>query len=196
MHDPAFLKHIFTVGDFSTAELETILSRFRHVHFSKNDFFLQEGQTANLYWFIETGFARSYVTDTEGNDITTGFYTAKDVMIDWPSFFLRVPTRESIQALSDCNCWQVDYENFQQLFHSIRAFRERGRAILVGSYFSLKNHSIAMIADQAKDRYLRLLRERPEILQHVPLKHIATYLGITDTSLSRIRKEFSQNFLS
>lgn len=73
----------------------------------------------------------------------------------------------------------------------IEAFREVGRTRLINNYFELKNHSISVIADQAKERYLNLLEEKPSIIKNVPLKHIATYLGITDTSLSRIRKEIT-----
>ena len=76
---------------------------------------------------------------------------------------------------------------------SIEAFREVGRTRLVNNYFELKNHSISIIADPAKERYLNLIKSKPGIIQNVPLKQIATYLGITDTSLSRIRKEIADN---
>jgi CRP-like cAMP-binding protein len=186
-----FLENVFREQQFKKAELDTILPCFKEVEFSKNSFLLSQGKTANYYWFIESGFARSFVIDTEGNDISTNFYTVGDIVIDWTSFFLRQPTREHIQALSDCVCWQLDFETFQQLFHSIEAFREAGRTRLVQSYFELKNHSISMIADHAKDRYKRLMKEKPQLLQNVSLKQLATYLGITDTSLSRIRKEIA-----
>jgi len=189
--DKHFLQHVFAKTDLTADEMTEILPKFKQVHFEKNSFLLTEGQTANHYWFIESGFARAYVTDTEGNDITTNFYAVGDIVIDWPSFFLRNPTRENIQTLTDCVCWQLDFETFQTLFHTIRNFREQGRTTLVGSYFALKRHNISMIADHAKDRYLRLLKEKPHIVQNVSLKHIATYLGITDTSLSRIRKEIA-----
>ncbi|MDR1201402.1 MAG: Crp/Fnr family transcriptional regulator, partial [Tannerellaceae bacterium] len=71
------------------------------------------------------------------------------------------------------------------------SFREQCRATLVGSYFTLKERTISMITDNAKGRYEKLLKENPDIFQHASLKHIATYLGITDTSLSRIRKEIA-----
>jgi hypothetical protein len=76
---------------------------------------------------------------------------------------------------------------------SIEAFRDVGRTRLVNNYFELKNHSVSIIADPAKDRYLNLIKDKPDIVQNVPLKQIATYLGITDTSLSRIRKEITDN---
>jgi CRP-like cAMP-binding protein len=191
MTEQHFLNNVFGKTDMTKEEKEIAISKFKQVTFEKNSFLLEEGKTANHYWFIQSGFIRSYVIDTEGNDITTNFFSVGDIVIDWPSFFLRNPTRENIQALSDCVCWQLDFETFQELFHSIRNFREQGRTTLVGSYFALKRHSISMIADQAKDRYLRLVKEKPHVVQNVSLKHIATFLGITDTSLSRIRKEIA-----
>ena len=189
MTEEHFLNNVFGKSGMSKDEKEMVISKFKQVTFDKNSFLLEEGKTADHYWFVQNGFVRSYVTDTEGNDITTNFYSVGDIVIDWRSFFLRNPTRENIQALSDSVCWQLDFETFQELFHGIRNFREQGRTTLVGSYFALKRHSISMIADQAKDRYLKLLKEKPQIVQNVSLKHIATFLGITDTSLSRIRKE-------
>lgn len=193
MPDAPFLHSIFKPNDYTPEELEAITLRFRAVRFAKNEYLLEEGRTEQCYWFLQEGFARAYVTSVEGDDITTHFYSAGQIVIDWPSFFLRAPTRENIQALTDCVCWQLDFDSFQQLFHSIPAFREQGRTNLVGSYFALKRHSVSMIADQAKERYLQLLREKPHLVQNVSLKHIATYLGITDTSLSRIRKEVAQH---
>jgi len=187
-----FLNNIFGHTNMTIEEKELVASKFTQVSFEKNTFLLKEGNIANHYWFIESGFVRSYVVDTNGDDICTNFYSMGNIVIDWSSFFLRNPTRENIQALTDCVCWRLDFDNFQELFNSIKSFREQGRTTLVKSYFDLKRHSIAMIADQAKERYLRLIEEKPEIIQNVSLKHIATYLGITDTSLSRIRKEISK----
>ncbi len=191
MQSEHFLSNIFTPADFKESELAIILSKFKPITFSKNDFLLKEDKTENYYWFLESGFARSFVNDTNGNDITTNFYSQGDIVIDWSSFFLRNPTRENIQALTDCVCWQLDFEIFQQLFHSIETFREHGRRRLVSSYFALKNHNISLIADQAKERYMEFLKSKPHIIQNVSLQHIATYLGITKYSLSRIRKEIS-----
>ncbi len=192
MKEKSILQDIFTRKDFSQNELDIILPKFKQKKFFKGDYLLQQGKTANYYWFVESGFIRSFAIDTEGNDVSTNFYTVADIVIDWPSFFMRSATKENIQALTDCTCWQLDFETFQQLFHSIEAFREAGRSRLVKSYFELKEHSTGLITDQAKDRYLKLISEKPQIVRNVPLKQIASYLGITDTSLSRIRKEITE----
>jgi len=184
-----FLNKVFASSGITQDELAIILPKYDRVTFEKNDYLLKEGQIEKKYWFIETGFVRSYVIDTEGSDITFNLYASTDVVIDYPSIFFFAPTRENIQALTDCVCWEISFESFQELFNDVLNYREQQRGLLVGSYFALKQHSISLIADQAKDRYLRLLKEKPHIIQNVSLKHIATFLGVTDTSLSRIRKE-------
>lgn len=183
-----FLTQIFKLENFNSEELELVLGQFEEVTFTKNDYLIEKGKVASFYYFLESGFLRSYTIDVEGNDITTKFFSAKDIVIDWHSYFIKKPCKESIQALTKGKCWKITFSNFMKLFH-IEAFREVGRTRLINNYFELKHHSISVIADQAKDRYLNLIKEKPSIVQNVPLKHIATYLGITDTSLSRIRKE-------
>ncbi len=190
MEENHFLNKIFNQQNFTPEDFEKIISQYQRITFAKNDYLIKEDTTANFYYFIESGFARSYVIDLEGNDISTKFFNSTDIVIDWHSYFLKTKCRENIQAVSPCVAWKITFENFMQLFH-IEAFREVGRTRLVNSYFELKNHSISVIADPAKDRYLNLLKTKPDIIQNVPLKQIATYLGITDTSLSRIRKELS-----
>jgi len=192
MAENHFLKSIFNEQNFKKEDLEIVLAQYQRVELAKNDFFIEEGATANYYYFVESGFARSYLIDLEGNDISTKFFSSTDIVIDWHSYFLKTKCRENIQAITNCVAWKITFENFMKLF-SIEAFREVGRTRLVNNYFELKNHSISIIADPAKDRYLNLLKSKPSIIQNVPLKQIATYLGITDTSLSRIRKEIADN---
>lgn len=188
MSNGHFLKTIFKPENFKESELDLILSQFSKKEFSKHDDIIRIGSVANYYFFLESGFARSYAVDVDGNDVTTKFYSQNDIVIDWHSYFLKTPGKESIQALSACVAWKIHFDGFMKLFN-LESFREVGRTRLVSNYFELKSHSVSMITDQAKDRYLALLKEKPEIIQNVPLKQIATYLGITDTSLSRIRKE-------
>ncbi|RKR14725.1 CRP-like cAMP-binding protein [Maribacter vaceletii] len=185
-----FLHSIFKKENYSSEELELIVAQFEEVDFNKNAYLIEKGKVASYYYFLESGFLRSYTIDTEGNDITTKFFSVNDIVIDWHSYFLKKLCKESIKAITEGRCWKISFSNFMKLFH-IESFREVGRTRLINNYFELKNHSISVIADQAKDRYLNLLKEKPLIIQNVPLKHIATYLGITDTSLSRIRKEIT-----
>lgn len=186
-----FLHTIFKPENFRPEELALILDQFEEVTFDKNEYLIEVGKTSAFYFFLEEGFLRSYTIDLDGNDITSKFFSSGDIVIDWYSYFLKKPSREPVQALTSGKCWKIRFSDFMKLFH-IEAFREVGRTRLVQNYFELKNHSISIVADHAKDRYLHLLKEKPELVHNVPLKHLATYLGITDTSLSRIRNEIAK----
>ena len=190
MEEKHFLTQIFSEKNFSPDEFNKIIGQYKRMEFVKNDFLIEEGSTANFYYFLESGFARSYAIDLDGNDISTKFFSRTDIVIDWHSYFLRAKCRENIQAITNCIAWKISFEDFMKLFN-IEAFREVGRTRLVNNYFELKNHSVSMITDSARDRYLNLIAQKPDIVQNVPLKQICTFLGITDTSLSRIRKELA-----
>lgn len=169
-----------------------IAAHFEPVTYQKNDFLLQQGQICSDYIIMETGIIRAFTHDTEGDEVTTGFYETGSVVFEVASYFKRTPTQENFQALTDCTGWKGEHTVFQVLFHSIPEFREFGRSILVSHCTTLKERSLSMIRTTAEQRYAQLMETQPELLQQAPLKHIASYLGITDTSLSRIRKELSR----
>jgi CRP-like cAMP-binding protein len=169
-----------------------IANAFAPKEIIKNSFLLKEGKVSDEYFFLENGFMRAFAYDTEGNDITTNFYSSGQVVFEVSSFFNRTLSKENIQATNDCAGWYITYEQLNNLFHSLPEFRDFGRSILVKGFAALKVRMLSMITETAEQRYDALLNANPEIFQHAPLKHIASYLGITDTSLSRIRKEYSK----
>ncbi len=191
MQKDKLIAFIIGVLPIPRSKAEEIVSHFQYKEVAKNEFILQEGRVCNDYYFIEEGFARAFTFDTEANDISTGFFSGNQVLFEVASFFMRTPSRENIQALEHCHTWFITYDQLQHLFHSIPEFREFGRAILVNGYVSFKQRTLSMINETAEHRYETLMKTRPEIFQKASLKTIASYLGITDTSLSRIRKELS-----
>lgn len=189
---PVALINFFTGSNLvSASSAEEIAGTFSHTTFLKNDFLLTEGEICDEYLFLQSGFARAFAHDTEGREVTTGFYTAGQAVFEVSSFFNRVRCKENIQALTDCEGWHINYQQLNHLFHSMPEFREFGRSVLVKGFTGLKNRMLGMITETAEQRYTQLLQANPEIFQHSPLKYIASYLGITDTSLSRIRKEMT-----
>lgn len=183
------LKSIYQHPAFSEEDLNLIFDKHEKLQFKKGDFFLKENEISNAYFVLESGVARSFVYDTDNNDITINFFTEFDIIIEASSIFQRIPSIENIQAETDCLVWKINYEDFQELFLTIPALTEWGRAWMSYQLFYLKNRSVEMITKSATERYLDLIQEKPDVLKFAPLKNVASYLGITDTSLSRIRKE-------
>lgn len=172
---------------------EQISTYFTAKQYGKNNFLLKEGKICTESHFIESGFLRSYVVDIDGNEVTTDFYGSDIFANDFLSFFKRIPSNENIQVLADCTTWMINYEDLQTCFHTIPEFREFGRMMLINNYSRLKERMLGMIQFTAEQRYEKLVSSHTEIFQNASLKNIASYLGITDTSLSRIRKEISKS---
>lgn len=192
MNKEPLLNFIKTVLPISESVLSEIVSQFETKPFKKNDYFLKEGKISNDYYFLSEGFMRAFTFDNDGNEVTTYFYPKNRVVFEALSFFLRTPSTENIQAVTDCNGYIINFEKLNMLFHSIPEFREFGRAMLVKEFSLYKQRTLAMINKSAEERYANLITTNKEIFQHAQLKHIASYLGMTDTSLSRIRKEFTK----
>ena len=192
MASPQLIQFFKSSNLVSQKTAEEIAALFFPKELKRNDFLFKEGRVCNEYFFLDNGFIRAFSFDTDGNDVTTSFYSANQVVFEVSSFFNRTVSRENYQAIVDCNGWYITYDQLNHLFHSMHEFRDFGRSILVRGFSSLKTRMLSMITETAEQRYDALLKTNPEIFQHAALKHIASYLGVTDTSLSRIRKEYAK----
>lgn len=192
MDNQKLIQFLCSTNLVSLTTAKQIAGAFQQKEINRNDFFLKAGRISNEYFFLEDGFMRAFAHDTDGNDVTTNFYSGNQIVFEVSSFFNRTISKENIQATDNCNGWVITYEQLNNLFHSLPEFRDFGRSILVRGFASLKVRMLSMITETAEQRYDALLKTNPEIFQHAALKHIASYLGITDTSLSRIRKEYSK----
>jgi CRP-like cAMP-binding protein len=175
----------------SQQALEKIAEHFEERTFAKNDFLLKGGKNSG-YFYLADGFMRAFTYDTQGNEITTYFYPKDRVVFEIASFFLHIPSTEYIQAITNCKGYLAPFDSVNLLFHAVPEFREFARMMLVKEFVAYKQRTLAMINKSAEERYSELLNKNKEIFQHAQLKHIASYLGVTDTSLSRIRNEFSK----
>jgi CRP-like cAMP-binding protein len=169
-----------------------LTEKYEFIEIAKNKFLLKENKISKTSYFLESGFVRSYTFASNGEEVTTNIFSAPCMVNDFLSFFKQQPASENLQTLTACKLWRMSYTDVQTNFHSISEFREFGKLLLVINYGLLNDRMIGMIKDTAETRYLKLMGKHPDIFQNVPLKIIASYLGITDTSLSRIRKELSQ----
>lgn len=190
MNKDSLIHFVQQVLPISPAKAELLVMKFNPGKIARNGYILKAGTVCNASHFIEKGITRSYTYDLEGNEVTTAFYSENSFTSDLLSFFKRSPSKEYIQAITDCETWHITYDDMQDSFHTIPEFREFGRLNIVSNYGILKERMLSMLQDTAEQRYSDLISSSPEIYQNVPLKYIASYLGITDTSLSRIRKEF------
>lgn len=184
-------KYLQFVHPMHDSVLIKLTNEFVHSTFSKQTSLIKENSIIKQTFFLASGYVRSFVFDQNGMEVTTNIFSAPCFVNDFSSFFKQLPATQNFQTLTACECWTMSFENVEKYFHETPEFREFGRLLILNHYDSLNERMLAMIKDTAENRYLKLLSEHPDIFQNVSLKIIASYLGITDTSLSRIRKEIT-----
>ncbi len=186
-------QYIIHLTPIPPTKAEQIAAYFQQEAFENGHLLVQEGKTSRKSYFLQSGIIRCFLVDREGEEITTRFFAAPDFLNDFQSFFKQKPSEENYQTLTPCEVWSIDLEQVQYCFHNIPEFREWGRMMLTMNYVTLHQQMIAFHKYDAKERYLMLLDTKPELINQVPLKYIASYLGITKYSLSRIRKEITES---
>ena len=186
---PVVFQNIYRHPLISSSDLHEIASLHQQMDVPKNGFLLKEGKISNAYYLVEKGLIRFFVHDYNGNEITTQFICENEIANEVSSLFQRIPSEQNIQAVTDVVVWKIGFDDFQHLYHDLESVREWGREWMSAQFFKSQQRSIAMITQSASTRYLQLMEQKPQITQQAPLKQIASYLGIADTSLSRIRKE-------
>ena len=167
MYSSSILISIYQHPQLNSAAVEKIIKAHKKVFFKKGEIILKEGQQSNAYYCMESGLARAFALNTAGKDITTSFFSPGNVVIEVASLFLRVPTEENIEAVTACECWKIDFSDFEALFEKIPGFSEWGRTWMTNSLLENKLRSLHMITNSAKERYLRLQKEQPLIIRQV-----------------------------
>ncbi len=152
----------------------------------KRELLLKEGQTSKHIYFIESGLIRSFYTEGE-TEITTWFMKENDLIISVKSFFQQVPSIENLEAVEDCALYYISYKNLDELYTKYQSFNTIGRVLTQHYYIMSEERLLNLRKKEAITRYKYLLQYHPQIIMRCPLKHIASYLGITIETLSRLR---------
>jgi CRP-like cAMP-binding protein len=146
------------------------------------------GHTCRTIYFINKGIARIYYYKDE-TDITESFAIESQLVVRYESLFTGRPSRKAIQVLEDTELVAIDAGQLFQLYETHHATEKLFRKIFESAHVDTINRLESIQFHSAAERYHDLLREAPGIVRRVPLKYIASYLGITQVSLSRIRAQ-------
>jgi CRP-like cAMP-binding protein len=170
--------------------IDRIATTFEEFPLEKGEFLVKQGKVGGYFIMLE-GYLRAYTFTDKGDEVTTYFYPPNRVIFEAASFFGGIPSSENIQAITSCKGYHTSFQKLNEMFHSWPEFREFGRTALVKEFVAYKQRMLSMINKSAEERYAELIQNNKDLFLHAQLKHIASYLGMTDTSLSRIRREFA-----
>jgi CRP-like cAMP-binding protein len=176
----------------STQLLEDVVGHFEPASFARHDYFVSVGKVNTHHFFMTEGFMRAFTHNPDGEEVTMDFFNSNRPVFEPNSFITQTKSLENIQAITNCQGFLVSFQKSNELFHTIPEFREFGRRMLLNEFAAHKRRALSLITQTAEERYTELINTNKEIFQYAQLKHIASYLGITDSSLSRIRKDFSK----
>ena len=179
-----FILSIVSLPDNALAEM---LSAFTPINLPKGTQILQQGKTCKKLFYIEKGLARSYYYNEKGKDVTVWFFSDNNIMVSVESFFQQTPSLYHMELLEDSTLYFSDYQKLQELFDKYHSIERFGRLLATQLLTDVVEKLNAIQFQTAKERYNFLIEKYPDIAYRAPLGHIASYLGITQETLSRIR---------
>lgn len=148
------------------------------------------GDVSREAYFINKGATRLFF-EKEGEEISANFMFENNFVASLESFLLQVPSRQAIDTLEDCELLVLSKQRLEELIARQPQFNLFSKAIAETAFIMLQRRASSFILDSPEERYMNMLQQRPEILERVPQHMIASYLGVTPVSLSRIRKRIS-----
>lgn len=184
----ALIKHIKQITSLTITSQNELLSICKEVKFKKGVDIQSIGHTCKTIYFVEKGIVRIYYFK-DGIDITESFEFENAFVARAESLFTGKPSNKAIQAIEDTTLIAIDSNKLFKLFDKHPDLERLFRKIIEQSYVNTVNRLESLQFHTAEERYKSLLKESPTILKRVPLKLIASYLGITPVSLSRIRAQ-------
>jgi CRP-like cAMP-binding protein len=172
-------------------DIELIKKLFVIKELRKNDFFIQPGKVCDNFAFIKKGLFRHSIFNDEGEEKTIYFSSDNDFICDYESFISRMVSKKSITAIEDTTIACISYSNMQVFYNEVSSGERFGRLYLEKIYVKVINHIISMHTDSAGQIYLNFLSSYRHIQQRIPQYHIASFVGVTPQSLSRIRRNMA-----
>lgn len=174
---------------FTQTEIEHAISLFSSRKINKSDYFVREGQKCAEVAFIEKGIFRSFYASQAGDEITYCFRFPGDLIAAYSSFITGNGSLENMQALSDAELLVIQRKDIDLLVEENPNWVKFLKVIAEQNYLELEGRVFQLQRDSAQERYQNLTEDQPEYIRQISLQHLASYLGITQRHLSRIRKE-------
>lgn len=179
------------ISPFKDAAQQAFQTQFYESQLSPHQYFVEEGQYASELAFLESGCVRAFFVNKEGKEYNKQFFVGPSVIGAYTSLLTGGPNRIAQQALTDCKIWRASFAEVQALFAKHHELERLGRKMAEYYFLEKEQKELEMALLEAKDRYQIFREQFSGLDQLIPQYHIASYLGVSATQLSRIRKQMS-----
>ena len=188
-NNPQILHSIFRNYKFSSEERNLIISFFHRVDAKKGDVLIKPGDYVDCQYYIAEGCLRAFHIDKTGKEHTIQFGISDWWISDYTSFFSDDQAIMTIEVIQDAVLYRISKEHKEALYQKIPKIEHFFRLKLEKAFASFQKRILSNLSLNASERYLNFIKTYPNIEKSIKNYHIASYLGITTESLSRIRKE-------
>ena len=168
--------------------ISRISALFKSTILKKGDYFLKAGSTCDKLSFIQSGFLRAYVS-MEDKEVTQWISSKGYFMADLASLTFRVPSRWNIQALVDTELHTIQKKDYDDIAALVPEWPDLEKRFIVNCFTIMENRIFAHLSMSAEERYAVFFDKNKELFNQVPLQYIASMLGMTPETFSRIRKK-------
>jgi CRP-like cAMP-binding protein len=184
-----FLQQIASLSD---REFVEALPYFKHIVLKKGEVFIPAGQVCRRAAFILSGTLKTFYINDRGEETVSCFCFDGAMTTSYKSFVLQTASELTIQACEKCALLVIQYDDLQKLYDGSKAWQTIGRKMAEKEYLVMEQYAGTLNNETAREKYLRLLRESPQVLQKASVADVASYLGVTRRTLSRIRRELAE----
>ncbi|CAL2083135.1 Crp/Fnr family transcriptional regulator [Tenacibaculum sp. 190524A05c] len=182
-----FIEHITPL---STCDWEFFSSKLQRIELKKNTPLLKFGEIERHMYFISKGIVRYYIP-LEETDLTFGFLFENEFVTGYDSFLTQTPSEYQIETLTNSVFWKISLQDLETVYQKTNSGNIIGRKMAEKMFLIKSKRELALLSKTAEERYLDLFKDRPKLIKEIPLKYIASYIGVTPQALSRIRKRIT-----
>lgn len=185
MHLPELLETNFRLSPARATEVATL---FRQDELAKGDYFLRRGQTVRKLAFPRSGYLRGWAPAGD-KDVTQWIFSPHYFVADLNALFFGTSARWNIQALGDCQLWTLPEENYLRIHEFVPRWESLEKQFLARCFMTLEDRVFSFLSLSARERYGALLAYNPVLFEAVPHHYLASMLGMTPETLSRVRRQ-------
>lgn len=173
--------------DLNESEMEVFISLFSEIHLKKSEYFAKEGEFSTKLAFVSTGVLRAFFRNNSGREYNKTFFTSSNFVAAYSSITRKHKNLINIQCLTDCTLLVADFGEITALYSKFPKFESLARTMAEYKFAIKEKREIELVTCEASERYEIFKQEHPNLENLINQYHIASYLGITPTQLSRIR---------
>ncbi|MDW9382580.1 Crp/Fnr family transcriptional regulator [Chryseobacterium sp. JV558] len=182
-----FEHYLFSTGELSTEEINLSAQFFKPIRLKKGDFFISEDEPCCHVGFIASGAVKAYAIDKDGKENITCFKFEKEFVTSFLEFVKQEKSRRSIRAVEDSVIYRISYPDYQQLLGQVTAWNGVIKSVMEQEYNQKEGYLLNYNNKSTVDKYRHVLSNEPMLVQRIATQDLASYLGITQRSLTRAK---------